>query len=146
MPVRPGATEGNLIPDTDVRMNGAATLHWMRSMTRRSSLLAAACLFAGDGGTLQDTIAITDVSVVSMTSARIEGGRTVVVEGGKVRAIGPARRVPIPPGARRIDGRGAWLMPALTDMHVHLRPADIPAYLANGIGTVRNMCTRESCG
>ncbi|HEX6643385.1 MAG TPA: amidohydrolase family protein [Gemmatimonadales bacterium] len=87
----------------------------------------------------RDLIAITDVAVVSMLSDRAVEGQTVLVEGGRIRAVGSAARVRIPNGARRIDGRGAWLMPALTDMHVHLRPSDVPAYLANGIGTVRNM-------
>ena len=53
--------------------------------------------------------------------------------------MGAEGTVRVPDGAWRIDGKGRYLMPALTDMHVHLRDDDIEAYLASGIGTVRNM-------
>jgi cytosine/adenosine deaminase-related metal-dependent hydrolase len=38
-----------------------------------------------------------------------------------------------------IHGDGRVLMPALMDMHVHVQEADLRAYVASGIGTVRNM-------
>ncbi len=40
----------------------------------------------------------------------IENG-TVVVEGNRIAAIGPAGRVPVPSGARRIDVRGKTIIP-----------------------------------
>jgi imidazolonepropionase-like amidohydrolase len=42
----------------------------------------------------------------------------VLVEGNRIKAIGPAARAPA--GAVRIAGRGRTLMPGLTDMHVHM--------------------------
>jgi imidazolonepropionase-like amidohydrolase len=44
---------------------------------------------------------------------------TVIVEGGRIRAVGPARSTPIPAGAEVIDGRGRWVIPGLVDSHVH---------------------------
>ena len=65
--------------------------------------------------------------------------QTVIVADGRVRAIGPVKTTVVPEGARVIPGRGRTLMPGLIDAHVHLRTADVPAYVASGILTVRNM-------
>jgi len=45
---------------------------------------------------------------------------TVVVQKGKIHAVGPSRHVSMPRGAHRIDGRGLTLLPGLIDCHVHL--------------------------
>ena len=84
-------------------------------------------------------LAIEDVTVVPLERDGVISHQTVIIEGGRISAMGAAERMRIPRGARRIDGRGRYLMPALTDMHVHLREGDLDAYLASGIGTVRNM-------
>ena len=85
------------------------------------------------------TLAIEDVTVVPMDRAGVIPHQTVIIAGGRVTAMGAEGTVRVPDGAWRIDGKGRYLMPALTDMHVHLRDDDIEAYLASGIGTVRNM-------
>lgn len=88
------------------------------------------------------------VSVVPMDSERILADQTVVVRGDRIVEVGPARSVRVPEGARRVDGRGKWLMPGLAEMHGHVPPPNAPPeytdrvlflYLANGITTVRGM-------
>lgn len=97
-------------------------------------------LLPGGGGPVPaQVLAIEDVAVVPMDRDTIIAHQTVIIDGGRIAALGPAGSVQVPGGARRIDGRGRYLMPALTDMHVHLSAADLDAYLASGIGTVRNM-------
>ena len=86
-----------------------------------------------------EVIAIEDVSVVPMDRNRVVPHQTVLIQGDRITAVGPRGSVRIPEGAKRLDGRNLYLMPALTDMHVHLRADDVEAYLASGIGTVRNM-------
>ena len=66
------------------------------------------------------SVAFVDVSVVPMDDARILAAQTVVVRGGSIVAMGPAGQIAVPAGARRIDGRGKYLMPGLADMHAHL--------------------------
>ena len=83
--------------------------------------------------------AFTDVAVLPMDRPGLLEHQTVIAIDGKVTAIGPARSTPVPEGARVIDGRGRTLMPGLIDAHVHMRRSDVPAYLASGILTVRNM-------
>jgi cytosine/adenosine deaminase-related metal-dependent hydrolase len=72
----------------------------------------------------------------------------VLVQGDRIVAVGPAASVAVPAGARRVDGRGKWLVPGLAEMHGHVPPPTAPAqatedvlflYLANGITTVRGM-------
>lgn len=90
--------------------------------------------------------AFVNVNVVPMDRERIVRGQTVVVRGGKIVQIGPARKMKVPADAVRIDGRGKYLTPGLVDMHVHLRdyPDDemsalLKLYVANGVTTVLNL-------
>lgn len=47
-------------------------------------------------------------------------GQTVLVEDGRIAAVGPAAEVDTPMGARELDLDGAYLLPGLINMHVHL--------------------------
>ena len=65
---------------------------------------------------------------------------TVIVTGDRITWIGPSRGARIPDGVERVDAPGAFLMPGLADMHVHLESAnDLAMYVAAGVTTVRNM-------
>lgn len=86
------------------------------------------------------TFAFVDVSLVPMTSERVVPHQTVLVDGGRIVAVGPVDAVSVPPGARRLDGRGRWLMPGLADMHTHLAAEhQLTLFVAYGVTTVRNM-------
>lgn len=93
------------------------------------------------------TLAIVGASVLPMDGPgeRVLENQTVFVRGARILQVGPAGRMRVPPGTRRVEGRGKWLMPGLVDMHIHMnRPTeggerDLPLYLANGVTTVRNM-------
>jgi imidazolonepropionase-like amidohydrolase len=65
--------------------------------------------------------------------------QAVLIAGERIAWVGPAEALEPPPGAVVIEGRGRTLMPGLVDMHVHLDRDDLPAYLAHGVTTVRNM-------
>ena len=110
-------------------------------------LLASAGRAAGPG-TLQDgpvaATAFVGVTVLPMTrSAPQLADYTVIVTGDRITRVGPRASTPVPDNARRIDGTGKFLMPGLSDMHVHLEytedPAILAMFLANGVTTVRNM-------
>jgi hypothetical protein len=78
------------------------------------------------------------VNVVPMDRDRVLEDRSVLVEDGRIAAIGT--RIAAPAGARVIDGRGRFLMPGLADMHVHSGTSlEMQVLLANGITTVLNM-------
>lgn len=46
--------------------------------------------------------------------------QTVVVEGGKITAVGNAQTTKVPPGAKVIGGKGMTLVPGLWDSHQHV--------------------------
>jgi imidazolonepropionase-like amidohydrolase len=89
-------------------------------------------------------VAFVGVSVLSMTSDRIDRDETVIVRDGRIGEIGPARRIKVPASAVRVNGRGKYLMPGLIDMHVHQFAdfREMLLFVANGITTVRNMAGR----
>ena len=93
--------------------------------------------------------AFVNVNVIPMDRERVLRDQTVVVRDGLVSEVGDARRVRVPAGALRIDGRGKYLVPGLVDMHTHLFSDDdfpeelagdeLALMLANGVTTVRLM-------
>lgn len=51
--------------------------------------------------------------------AAIERDVTVVIEGERIKAVGPSREVKAPAAAQIIDGKGKWVVPGLVDGHIH---------------------------
>ncbi|HSE28067.1 MAG TPA: amidohydrolase family protein [Gemmatimonadales bacterium] len=120
-------------------------------MTARATLTLLLTLAATAPASAQDRglTAFTDVTVIPMDRERALPRHTVVVEGDRIVAVGPSGSVRVPPGARRVDGRGKFLLPGLAEMHGHIPPGDqvpdaqiekVLAYFAlNGVTTVRGM-------
>jgi len=55
-----------------------------------------------------------------MDGDRVISDQTVVVDGGKIISIEDSARAPVPDGVTRIDASGHYLIPGLSDMHIHL--------------------------
>lgn len=90
--------------------------------------------------------AFINVNVIPMDSERVLSGQTVITNGELITEIGPTDKIKVPAQARRVDGRGKYLLPGLVDMHVHLRNYDeremaalLKLYVANGVTTVLNL-------
>lgn len=66
------------------------------------------------------TVAFTNGRIITMVGEQVIERGTVVVEGNRIVAIGPARQVTVPAGAKVIDVSGKTLMPGLVDMHGHI--------------------------
>ena len=43
----------------------------------------------------------------------------ILVEDGRIRAIGPRSGIELPPGAREMDARGLTAAPGFVDVHIH---------------------------
>ena len=91
--------------------------------------------------------AFIDVNVVPMDSNRVLNSQTVIVRDGRITQIGAAPSTPVPEGASRIDGQGKYLMPGLTDMHVHGLEDNLQEemflYIANGVTSIRHLKGRS---
>jgi tetratricopeptide (TPR) repeat protein len=91
------------------------------------------------------SIAFVHVNVIPMDRERVLDDQTVVVQDGRITALGSSKAVKPPAGARQIDGTGEYLIPGLTDAHVHLYSTiEFPLYLANGVTTVFNLDGRPA--
>jgi len=92
---------------------------------------------------------ITGATIVPMDRDTVFPNATIVVRDGRIADIGASANVTIPQGARRIDGRGKWVIPGLVDMHAHLyvdewvpdsvARYELGVYLAQGVTTARLM-------
>ncbi|GAC1634262.1 MAG: amidohydrolase family protein [Candidatus Acidiferrum sp.] len=113
-----------------------------------SLAVAACCLLGACKKPQSSVLAVVHVTVIDMTGAAPSPDQTVLIDKGKIIALGSYSSISIPYGANTIDGRGKFLIPGLNDMHVHLTGAGEPAgsrefflplLLANGITSVRDM-------
>jgi imidazolonepropionase-like amidohydrolase len=88
-------------------------------------LVLALSGFARDGTarvdeTLDDGVtAVVGARVLTGTGTEIENG-IILIEGGKIQAVGKAGEVPVPDGARMVDAAGRVVTPGLIDSHSHL--------------------------
>ncbi|WP_447931206.1 amidohydrolase family protein [Sphingopyxis fribergensis] len=102
------------------------------------ALLALWMMFACTGFARAETVVFTDVNVVPMDCERAIPRTTVIVTDGKIASIGIKAKLPA--GTPVIDGKGAWLVPGLADMHNHVTQRDdLALLLANGVTTMLNM-------
>ena len=65
-------------------------------------------------------LAFIDVQIFDAEGLRFTPHQTVVVEKGRISAVGPVANVTVPGTARRIAGRGMTLLPGLWDCHMHV--------------------------
>ena len=64
-------------------------------------------------------------AIVGGTLVNVETGASlansvVLIEAGRIIAIGAAGTIPVPADAHVIQAQGKWLLPGMIDMHVHL--------------------------
>lgn len=62
---------------------------------------------------------ITHVNVVDVKTGKILPDQHVVIQNDRIANIGAAKKPKLPPDATIIDGKGKYLMPGLTDAHIH---------------------------
>ncbi|MFO0948598.1 MAG: amidohydrolase family protein [Planctomycetota bacterium] len=85
-------------------------------------------------------LVVENVAVIDCESGKILEQRSVLVENGKISAIGNQDEIQLPSGTQRIDGQGKFLIPGLWDMHIHMVGAGaLNMCLANGVTGVRDM-------
>jgi hypothetical protein len=97
----------------------------------------------------EKTIAFINVNLIPMASEVVVENQVILVKGENIVAMGDLDDVHIPRGTQLIDGKGAYLMPGLADMHMHTRQdwddqgvwpvQPLHLYLANGVTTIRDL-------
>jgi imidazolonepropionase-like amidohydrolase len=115
----------------------------------RSALTALTALTALSTPLAAQTVTVFEgVHVIPMDRERVLENQTVVVQDGRISAMGARGTVDIPSGARRIPSEGKFLLPGLAEMHAHIPAPGAGAaftenvlflYVAAGVTTVRGM-------
>jgi imidazolonepropionase-like amidohydrolase len=84
---------------------------------------------------------VRDVTLISVSEGRAVPNQSVVVKDGRITAVGPSASVRYARGMRTVNGTGAYLIPGLTDMHVHqlVSSSQHLLNLMNGVTSVRDM-------
>lgn len=112
--------------------------------TRLLAVLILSFAVSADSQT-QKPLAFVHAHVIPMDRERILDDQTVLIQDGKIAAIGPSKSIKLPPRTQKIDATGKYLIPGLTDAHVHLYSTiEFPLYLANGVTTVFNLDGRPA--
>jgi len=102
-------------------------------------------------------IALQHVRVIDGTGDQPREDQTIVIDHGKIAAMGPAAQTPAPAGAQTLDLNGQTVIPGLVGMHEHLfypSGGGIPIYneqafsfprlyLASGVTTARTAGSLE---
>jgi imidazolonepropionase-like amidohydrolase len=99
-------------------------------------------------------IALTHVKLLDGTGAPARSDQTIVIENGRITAVGSSAQVKAPASAQVLDLTGHTVIPGLVGMHDHLyytaagnRAAQLTVsgprlYLASGVTTVRTTGSR----
>ena len=103
-----------------------------------------ACSSAGNGSLqVAADYAITHANVIDVETGRVLSEQTVLIEGNRIVAVGPAGVLALPMDVEAIDARGKYVIPGLWDMHAHVLFEGMDGYLkllvANGVTGIREM-------
>lgn len=94
-------------------------------------------------------VALTRVILIDGTGAAPKPDQTVIIANGRIQTVGAAASVPIPQGARVVDGTGHTVIPGMVGMHDHtfyttaagrraqLNTSAPRLYLASGVTSIR---------
>src|SRR5262245_32270209 len=104
---------------------GGCDMQFTRMMTQR--LTIGLCLFALGTAAAVDASPTTTTAILHATVVHPERApgeaiakdQTIVIEGERIRSVGPSARAVVPRGAQVFDARGKWITPGLIDAHVH---------------------------
>jgi imidazolonepropionase-like amidohydrolase len=110
------------------------------------TIIFAGCQPSAVPGDCEPTWAFTHVDVIPMSQGGVLPDQTVVIENGLIVDLGPTSAINIPNCASVIEGDGAYLMPGLADMHVHIYEESLTEWplspmllnLAYGVTTIRD--------
>lgn len=84
-------------------------------------------------------VAFVHAAVADVEHGTIEAGRTVVIVGTRISAVGADGKVAIPAGAEIIDASGKTLVPGLCDMHAHMDDTAGLLDVVNGVTCARDL-------
>ena len=126
-----------------VREGYESVLPTLVASAGKDGMAALAALGHGLPGIRAPKLALVGATLIDGTGAASMPDTTILLEGDRIRAVGPAAQISIPADARQIDLHGKTVLPGLWDMHAHFEQVEWgPIYLAAGVTSVRD-CGNE---
>ena len=123
-----------------IREGYEPSLNYFISKAAEDGMAALAEMAARISPQGKGILAITNANLIDGTGKPIVSDAVVVIEDGRIKAVGPKSSVSIPKSARIFDAQGKYLLPGLWDMHAHFEQVEWgPVYLAAGVTTVRDV-------
>jgi imidazolonepropionase-like amidohydrolase len=92
----------------------------MRVPTARSAVAFLGLFLTVATAASSQSLAVTGATVIDGTGRAPIPDAVVLIENGRIKAVGAARDVTVPAAATRIDGRGKFVIPGLMDGNLHL--------------------------
>lgn len=112
-------------------------------------LLWSAALMASVAPASAQIVTIDNVTIVDVTTGRLQPRQTIVIEGKRIARIEPASQATR--AAATLDGTGMFVIPGLWDMHIHAYFTNdtarfhstsevmLPLFVVNGVTGVRDL-------
>jgi imidazolonepropionase-like amidohydrolase/Tol biopolymer transport system component len=75
--------------------------------------------FRAESDVPKGTVAIVGGRVITMKGDEVIEDGTVVIQGNRIREVGPRASVKVPAGAHVVDAKGKTVIPGLIDVHWH---------------------------
>ena len=88
-------------------------------MTSRLAVLALAALSAASPAMAERTV-LSGGNVIDVRTGEVMNGSSILVEDGRITGMGSEDSLGLDGSETIIDMKGAWLLPGLSDSHVHL--------------------------
>jgi len=85
-----------------------------------SGFASASALAQNAPKTSPRVIALVDANVAGVDGEAPIANAVVLIEGDRIKQVGPASQVAIPAGTQTIAMQGKWLIPGLMNMHTHM--------------------------
>lgn len=102
-------------------------------MLNRLCLFVLMVMLTGGLLASEPVVAFVHANVIPMEKEHVLTDQTVIIKNGRIVEIGPSASIKPPDGATAIDAKGKFLIPALSDMHMHLEAKGIFAAMAPGL-------------
>ncbi len=106
-------------------------------MNRLLTALATTAIACFPSTALAQTL-LSGGNVLNVETGEFAMSTDILTEDGKITAMGPEGSLELPDGTTTVDVSGAWLVPGLSDSHVHLTSdADAHGYSGMGVSLPR---------
>jgi imidazolonepropionase-like amidohydrolase len=110
-----------------------------RRRWRLAGGLLAALALAACAKAEKDGVALVGGNIITGAGDPVQRDMVIVVQHGRIQTIAPREGFDIPRNLEEVDVTGLFILPGFIDGHGHVQRWALPAYLAAGVTSVRDV-------